>query len=163
MFRMQTQMTGGWVRTAAVLAIGLGGLLASGCATTVNGTTQRIAVDSTPSGAQVYVQGRSAGTTPLTVELERSKDYTLRLVKEGYEETNYPLARQKTRATMGNIWLGGLIGFLVDAITGSDNEFVPAAVHADLRPVADAVARDSGRPPETAPPGQDQAFRSPRK
>lgn len=54
---------------------------AAGCATMANGTTQRIPVTSEPAGAQVFVDGRAAGTTPVQVTVSRRSGHEIRVEK----------------------------------------------------------------------------------
>ena len=49
-------------------------LLAAGCATMRNGTSQRVAVTSSPPGAEVYVNGQPAGITPTEVTVSRRRE-----------------------------------------------------------------------------------------
>ena len=53
--------------------IGLAGVTLStaGCATIINGTSQRVQVVSEPPGAEVFVQGERVGTTPTEVVMSR--------------------------------------------------------------------------------------------
>lgn len=68
--------------------------ISSGCATAINGTTQRVAVASNPPGAQVYLRDAPVGVTPAFVDVpRRDPDLQLRLEKEGYEPTVVPLQR----------------------------------------------------------------------
>ena len=82
-------------------------LIATGCATVVNRSSQRVPVTSDPSGAVVSVDcGQAAlygGTTPTTIELPRNADScSITLAKEGYAEEHIDLQRQRSRATLAN-------------------------------------------------------------
>jgi hypothetical protein len=102
------------------------GLLATlpGCATITEGSSQTITIDTTPPGVLCNVdrEGEHIGTitaTPGTVKVERSKK-DLKIVCEapGYasaEDTESPTFNS---STMGNVLLGGVIGFAVDAASG---------------------------------------------
>jgi len=52
----------------------------------------------------------------------------------GYREESRFITRKPSGAVRGNIWLGGLIGWLVDALTGADNNLVPDQLHVVLQP-----------------------------
>ncbi len=56
----------------------------SGCAYFREGVPQKVVVMSLPSGADVFINGESAGTTPLAVNLPRKIVHEVRLEKEGY-------------------------------------------------------------------------------
>jgi uncharacterized protein YceK len=64
------------------------GLLTSGCATIVHGTTQPISFSSNPEGAEVFVNGSARGVTPTTLTLPRSSSsYNVVYKKAGYDDT----------------------------------------------------------------------------
>lgn len=119
-----------------VLLLGLLASLNSGCATVVNGTTQPVSLSSNPSGAEIYVDGQPMGVTPRVVTLSRGSDHYIELRKEGYLPHSVPLARQRSTATLGNIWIGGLFGMGVDALSGANYKFVPEYYNANLSPEA---------------------------
>ena len=107
--------------------------LASGCATIVNGTTQTIAVDTEPDGVDVFVNGELTATTPAEIELARNQDHVITLRKPGYEPQDVPVVKTIGGAVFGNILLGGLIGWAVDANSGAQYDLVPDAITATLR------------------------------
>jgi hypothetical protein len=109
--------------------------LGAGCATMVNGTTQMVPVQTTPAGATVNVNGQ-AFETPCLLHLARSRSHELLITKEDYAPVHVPIAHVPTRATLGNIWVGGLIGMAVDAASGADNQLLPAQVNVVLVPEA---------------------------
>jgi len=135
--------------------LGLLASLASGCATAVNGTTQPISLSSNPSGAEIYVDGQPMGKTPGVVTLSRGSDHHIELRKEGYLPHTVPLARQRSTATLGNIYVGGLVGMGVDALSGANYKFVPECYNANLSPEAPVVvfAPRTGYDEGVAPPG----------
>ena len=74
----------------------------SGCATLVNGTTQKLIVNSNPPGATFEVDGQS-GVTPGTVEVSRrEKTHTIHIHKPGYEPAEFRIQRK-----FGTPWLAG--------------------------------------------------------
>ena len=80
----------------------------SGCATIVSGTTQSVTIQSTPAGASVFIDGVEKGVTPLTLELKRKADTTLKVSKEGYQDVTMPLPTKFNSMFWGNIIIGGL-------------------------------------------------------
>ena len=52
-----------------------------------NGKKVDVAINSTPSGADVFIEGKNYGRTPLTLNIE-PKPYSAVLVKEGYGSAN---------------------------------------------------------------------------
>ncbi len=67
------------------------GVLASGCATIVNGTTQKIGVTSTPTAAEVLIDYNMRVTTPASVPLSRVDNHTFVFKKEVYQEDSFVL------------------------------------------------------------------------
>lgn len=112
-----------------------------GCATIINGTTQKIPVSSDPSGANCTVVGDSTKyTTPCEVELARKSDHILKLEKEGYDSVTVEIKHVLSGAVAGNILLGGLIGWGVDAANGSQNRLIPETVHISLKASSSSAA-----------------------
>jgi|GEM_PF-1459731 len=111
------------------------GALSSGCATIIHGTTQAIPVTSEPPGATVVVTtGDGRATTPGTLELKRKTGHILTFSKDGYKPDTVKLESVLSGAVAGNILLGGVIGWGVDATTGADSRLVPESVHVVLTP-----------------------------
>lgn len=113
-------------------------VLNSGCATIIHGTTQRVPVSSVPSGKRVTVNESTAYTTPTALELSRKEHHTLQFSLEGYHPEVVKLESVTSGAVMGNILLGGLIGWGVDAASGGQYRLVPESLHVTLRPVTSA-------------------------
>ena len=71
--------------SAAVCLLALSASLFSGCAVMLKGgRSQGIRVNSDPTGAQFYVDGNLAGTTPCELELALKQGHLLEFRKEGY-------------------------------------------------------------------------------
>jgi hypothetical protein len=118
-------------RTAAALIASLA-LGLSGCATVFHGSHERMSVDSDPRGAEVYINDKYSGDTPLRIKLWSGAIYRIEFRKEGY--------RPKVVNISNHIGVGwivldvitGLVPVLIDAVTGSwfslDQHFVDAAL-----------------------------------
>ena len=136
-----------------VLVVRLGAVLAAvstlgACATVISGSSQAVAVNSNPNGAECRLDraGQLVGSvqTPGTLQVERSKnDITVTCKKEGYQDTQAPLASSFNNMTFGNFLLGGLVGVAVDAASGANNKY-PDTVTVVMLPAAFATpqARD---------------------
>jgi len=109
-------------------------LILSGCASIINGTTQEVSISTTPQGATVKTTDNAACITPCKLELARKQDHILNINKKGYEETNLTLQHVISGAVAGNIILGGLIGWGIDAASGAQYRLVPETVNVDLKP-----------------------------
>ena len=130
-------------------------LMLAGCGSIVNGTTQKVAANSTPAGAKVVALGGPKPVecvTPCTLALKRKYTQTLTITKEGYKPQTATLTSSVSGAVAGNILLGGLIGWGVDASSGGDSKLVPEAVNVTLeqdKPVVDPLATKEPIPAPT--------------
>ncbi len=93
--------------------------LYSGCATIFSGSKQEIKLNSTPTGATVYINGSEEGTTPIKVNLKKGKEYIIEFVKDDYKKKTLRLSY-----SLGIGWLildivVGLVGVIVDAATSN--------------------------------------------
>lgn len=59
-------------------------LLASGCATSIRGTTQKLVITSEPSGAAVLADGVPVGATPAIIALSRRRAHSISVVADGH-------------------------------------------------------------------------------
>ena len=108
-------------------------LLASvGCATLFKSKKSSISMSSTPSGADVYVDGNRVGQSPVVIELPNNEEHIITFRKEGYGETTCRIDRH-----VGGGWvvldvLGGLIPVIIDAATGAWYNLDPKACNVNL-------------------------------
>lgn len=101
-------------------------ILLAGCATVMEGTSQSVAVATTPPGAVCTVD--RAGTrlgqvaaTPGSIHIDKSKnDLTVTCAKPGYQTATVSQTPHFVGTTFGNIILGGGIGAIVDAASGAN-------------------------------------------
>jgi hypothetical protein len=110
-----------------------------GCATLIHGPSQEITVESTPAEAQVEVDGRAVGETPLTTVLKRNRTYSISIYHDGYERHRTTLRPGRSIWTAVNALNLFVPGLLVDASTGAFHALKPAAISAELTP-ADSSA-----------------------
>ena len=90
-----------------------------GCATIFKGTNSHLGMHSNPAGAEVYINGKYMGKTPLSLKLSSKTSYVIEFRKEGYKS----IARNVTNK-VGAGWvildvLGGLVPVIIDAVTGA--------------------------------------------
>jgi hypothetical protein len=116
------------MNTKAVLLVALA---VAGCATITKGTTQVVAVN-TPgvAGATCKLTSPAIGTqsvvTPDTITLTKGRDnISVRCTKECYQDGAGVISSNLESMTAGNIIVGGLIGFGVDAASGAMNNYTP--------------------------------------
>ncbi len=103
-----------------------------GCATLLRNPNQKLNILSDPESAKVYANGQYLGETPVQYKLDARKTYILEFKKEGYKTKTYSLGNFVGGGwVVLDIFVGGLIGIIVDAATGSwyylveDNVSVP--------------------------------------
>ena len=106
-------------------------IMASGCASIVDGGRKSVKIDSTPTGAKVTVFNANGTmvdsvTTPAKIKLERSQgyfkgqDYKLVFEAPGFYPGEAHIEHKIDGWYFGNILFGGLVGFLaVDPLTGA--------------------------------------------
>ncbi len=71
------------------LALSLAAAALFGC------TTEKVAINSCPAGADVFVGGELVGQTPCEVSLCKASTHTVVLQKAGYKKASYTLATQE--------------------------------------------------------------------
>ena len=104
----------------------------TGCATIVHGTSQTVEVRSAPHGANVTVDGRDVGMTPLKTEFKRGVPHTVRVSKDGYlQETVVTTTRGNSTIALNAI-LGGGLGAVIDLASGAATHVNPEAITVDL-------------------------------
>jgi len=87
---------------------GIGGVAAlvccGGCASIVSGTTQQVRFDSSPSKADVIIDGRNVGKTPCVAIIQRSKmPPHIEIKKEGYEDASVPMTSRFNYWVIGDV------------------------------------------------------------
>lgn len=103
----------------------------SGCATIFTGTHDTIHFSSNPEGAAVYKDGLKMCTTPCDVSMKRSiykQDLTFKM--DGYETKMITLNNEFNIVSVLN--LGSLLGWAIDAATGSIMKYSTKAYDVNL-------------------------------
>ena len=104
-------------------------LLLPACSSIVEGTSQELVINTTPEGANCALEreGQVIGRvnpTPGGITIKKSKhDITVTCTKSGYETATYHNKSDVAGATVGNILLGGGIGWAIDSANGADNKY----------------------------------------
>jgi len=136
-------------------------VLASGCASIFEGTTQQISVNTTPTGARCtfWKNGSLVGgiaVTPGALTIRKSKDDLFIVCdKPGYASATYVNKSGLAMATWANILTAGL-AWAVDSSRGADNKY-ESEVNMALSPAAtpapvELPPRDEAPAPEPAGP-----------
>jgi len=117
------------------------------CSSIVEGRSQEIAINTTPAGASCALlwledvevprtdgsesdskvaerQIASVAETPGTVLIRKTKyDIRIECAKSGFHKSVYHNKSDASAATLGNIIIGGGIGWAIDSATGADNKY----------------------------------------
>lgn len=117
--------------TTALIAL----FILSGCATIFKGSSADIKVNSTPSGAEVWINDINKGTTPQTMSLKRDQNHVLEFRMDGYEPVRIEVNKKFDAATtiVGNIFSWALLGIVVDVATGAAYSLNPHDVQANMK------------------------------
>ncbi|WP_284653127.1 PEGA domain-containing protein [Flavobacterium terrisoli] len=108
-------------------------LLLSSCATIVSGSKQTVTFTSNPSQANVSINGLNVGKTPFETKLKRkTKEHKIVIQLDGYKPFETTLKRKFNAWYVGNLAFGGLIGLIVDPLTGAIFKLTPDQVNAEL-------------------------------
>lgn len=116
------------VSSTCVVMLVAGGLTLGGCATIVNGPTQKVEFASEPPGATVKVDGIPIGITPTSLDLKRDSSHQVSFEKSGYTESEEIVSQKWSWWFAGNVLIGGIIGMIVDASTGDMYNLTPETV-----------------------------------
>lgn len=102
----------------AALALPLSQVVFPGCATLVDGPTQKVKVNTEPAGAQVFLNGHPVGKTPVTAIVSRWGMHRVRIEMAGYKPLELPLEKKFNAPAGYNIFIGG-VWIVIDAMTGA--------------------------------------------
>ena len=101
-------------------------------------------------GRQLFAQffaGSWQMTSPGTVTVQRSKnDIQIHCTKEGYQDAAAVIPSTFEGWTLGNVLIGGIIGFGVDAATGAMNDY-PNAFQVPMTPLTTVNTAPLAPPP----------------
>ena len=94
-------------------------IFTSACGALFNSGPARVAFNSNPAGAEVWIDGAMRGTTPFNLDLAKNRSYSVVMKKPGFNDATFNLERK-----VGTTWvildvLGGVLPVVVDAATGS--------------------------------------------
>ena len=119
-------------------------LLLPACATVTRGTSQKFAIETTPTEAAVALSTGEKCTSPCHLKLKRKTAFDVTATKTGYEPaTAHVDSKVKgggAAGAMGNVLFGGLIGAAVDGSNGSMKDLTPNPLRMTLNPAAVPVA-----------------------
>lgn len=90
-------------------------LASTGCASLIDPGPDFVPVSSNPTAAEVYLDGRRVGRTPLTLEVHRKADAIVTVYHEGGSPPlSYWVPVVNNGAYFGNLLFGGVVGMIID-------------------------------------------------
>ena len=107
-------------------------LLMSSCATIVSGSKQNVKFSSNPTTATIFIDEVEVGKTPFEIKLARKSEHSVMIKLEGYQTYETKLTKKFNAWYIGNILFGGLIGIIIDPITGAMYNLSPDQVSAQM-------------------------------
>jgi len=99
----------------------------------MHGTKESVGVSSSPTGAKVTIDNKDFGVTPIVADLRRKDHHFIKIELEGYQPYEITLTRKTSGWVWGNIIFGGVIGLVIDAISGALYKLQPNEVNAALQ------------------------------
>jgi len=111
----------------------LASVVISGCATIMDGKKQSVSFNSIPSGADVYLNGKHLGTTPLNISIDKpTENGQLKFSKSGYKTLEMSVNKKMSSWLLGNILFGGTFGTTTDYASGALYEYDPHSIQVTL-------------------------------
>jgi len=107
-------------------------LLFSSCATIISGSKQNISFASTPSAASIFIDEVEVGKTPFEMKLARNSEHAVMIKLDGYQTYQTRLTKKFNAWYLGNILIGGIIGLIIDPVTGAIYNLSPDQINAQL-------------------------------
>lgn len=107
-------------------------LLFSSCATVMSGSKQNVKFSSTPSAASIFIDEVEVGKTPFEMKLARKSEHEVMIKLDGYQTYQTKLTKKFNGWFIGNILIGGIIGIIVDPITGAMYNLSPKEINAQM-------------------------------
>ncbi|TRX29713.1 PEGA domain-containing protein [Flavobacterium franklandianum] len=107
-------------------------LLLSSCATIISGSKQNVKFASNPSSATIFIDEVEVGKTPFELRLARNSEHDVQIKLDGYQTYQTSLTKKFNAWYLGNILIGGIIGLIVDPITGAIYNLSPNEINAKL-------------------------------
>jgi hypothetical protein len=138
-----SQITGGLMSKSILgwLIIGLiitSTVLIVGCATIFKGSDATINITSTPTAAKVAISSTGGmrmfdGVTPAVVKLPKKNEYIVTISLSGYKDATVNILKDGIEGWFwGNLLCGGVIGIVVDLVTGAMNKLEPEQISVSL-------------------------------
>lgn len=131
----------------------LAAVILAGCGSIMRGTSEEVAMQTSPPGALVTTDIGMSCIGPCILKVGRKKSFTATASAEGYNSASVSVGTKMSGAGVagigGNIIFGGVIGGGIDIATGATKDHFPNPVVLVLTPI------DPNHPPRmVVPPAQ---------
>lgn len=112
-------------------------LLLTGCASIFSGGPSLLKIMTNPEDAKVTIKGlnnveRITQKTPCAVSLSKASDYSVVIELAGYQSEEIYIRRGTNGWFWGNLFLGGIVGMIIDYSTSNMYEHQPSTINLDL-------------------------------
>ena len=123
-----------WSLFTVVLCV----FILSGCATIFKGSDHQLRINSTPAAAKVVVKATNnivffEGTTPASTKVPKKNEYIVTISLSGYKDATVNVLKDGIEGWFwGNLLCGGVVGIVVDLVTGAINKLSPDEISVSL-------------------------------
>jgi hypothetical protein len=111
-------------------------IVLSGCTTVTRGTKEKLIIQSTPTGADVYLSTGEHGVTPTSFEVYRTSQLDVRIQKVGYKPTTVQVKPERsvgaTAASLAPALVSLGVTAIVDNVNGSTLSLKPNPINITL-------------------------------
>jgi hypothetical protein len=108
--------------------------LLTGCASILGSKQKDFDLQSTPQGADVFLNGNRLGTTPVRVKLSNQKEHVFVFRKQGYSEATCTLSKGTGGGWVVLDVVSGLVPVIIDAATNSWSQTKGSSCTGNLTP-----------------------------
>lgn len=131
-----------WCRLLTFLtqtAVACAFMVMVGCATLFKGSSTPVTINSSPDSANVEIKRSDGlvvqqGLTPMTVKLNKGKEYAVAIRLDGYETQTVPIVKDGIE-TVAFCNLGSIPFWAVDYVTGAMFKLAPLTINVQLKEV----------------------------
>lgn len=124
-----------------LVALAVAACALTGCAAVLGSKQKDFDLQSTPQGAEVFLNGNRLGTTPVKVKLSNQAEHTFVFRKEGYKDATCTLSRGTGAGWVIFDVVTGLVPIVIDAATNSWSQTKGSTCSGALEPLTAASAR----------------------
>ena len=107
-------------------------LMMTSCATIFSGSTKNVRFTSNPSSAAIFIDEVEIGKTPIELMLTRKDEHSVEMKLDGYQTYHTRLTKTLNPWCIANVFIGGVIGLIVDASTGAMYDLSPGVINAEM-------------------------------